>query len=348
MVAITIIPDQIKVFGKDRRNNFYLIIDQKYLNMFHIANSKLYSHTQIIPSNQFKDIDNIILDINDTDIFILPYGITTRVFPKQSSINDHTCVITLTSTTTYLTQEQLNHFLLAIYNSDIDAQCAFGERYFKVLSNAPSNILLIRNSLNDSVAQYIVDENTKFSEQYGYVKLGKQQIAPNGEIAIGHLNHLQDIYSYNTCMQLNGEIILNGIPVIHKNGPEPYVNKENLANIYNCLADLQDCPIILEIENGIIKKHKTLIEKQVSKAIGMLDALFLTDSRYRVISEIGCAFNSAITLFPDNCSLNEPFGGSNGCVHFGIGNRNTLYHLDFLSPTTYIQTENKVTLIGLE
>jgi len=58
--------------------------------------------------------------------------------------------------------------------------------------------------------------------------------------------------------------------------------------------------------------------------------------------------NTTHEILPGNHAMNEVYGGTHGCLHWGIGlTPFTQYHLDIISPGTTVSNDKGETLLGV-
>src|SRR5207249_6300741 len=66
-----------------------------------------------------------------------------------------------------------------------------------------------------------------------------------------------------------------------------------------------------------------------------------------IIWEIGFAINTFLDILPGNHAMNEVFGGTRGCLHWGLGlTPFTQYHIDMICPNTLVLNSNSEVLLG--
>lgn len=347
MDAICINPDKLVYFQERECRDFYLIIPKEASQYFNLLPSKKYRTSNIIHSENFVDIDDILLNKieKNSDVFLIPMQIFSRPFPKNTSISNTMRVIVLACSNSYHSICEINHFISMCYQANPQKQIEFSNQYFATLERANSSELLIENNITNHTATLLIDDHITFNEIYGFVNKGKQQLVPNGEIALFSTKSPQeDKTGQHSKLKLNGTIVLNGRPLVQQQAPSPYVIPELINQIYQELQDIELYPIELQIKDGVISELRPL-NNHSSRGLNMLQSLFQVDSRLRILTEIGCAFNTALIPYPGNSAMNETYSTERGSVHFGIGNRNTLYHIDFVSPATRIRVGQKI-LIG--
>lgn len=179
-------------------------------------------------------------------------------------------------------------------------------------------------------------------EQLGNVAWAGQQFVPAGEISVLPLAH--GGYDVARRLDLNGELLLQGLPIV--NNGEPSFSRQDQARIFACLAELMSKPVRATVKDGKITEVNS-VTGDSKKAGRMLECLLDVDSRYRVVWEIGIGCNTQMTPLGGNRSPNESYGHLNGCVHFGLGLTPwTQYHIDILCPETLVLDDRGGVLAG--
>lgn len=157
----------------------------------------------------------------------------------------------------------------------------------------------------------------------GPLSYGQQCVLPTGEISA--LTNSSGDFSYEARFALDGEIILSGMPVVHRGSP--VVRRTDTERTFEKLAVMQHYPVIAIVRQGLIEKIQSPFSGQ-NPFLNALNELFAQDERYRKIHEIGFGMNERCApLRAGNFFPNERFPG----VHFGIGlGGHTSFHHDFI------------------
>jgi len=166
---------------------------------------------------------------------------------------------------------------------------------------------------------------------------------PAGEISVLPIDITE--FEENLRLPLNGEIVLRGYPILHSGTPS--FSRADQARIHGRLSVLQDHAVICRVESGLIVDIRP-DSAGAAPAIDMLNAMFEVDSRYRMVWEMGHALNTSLELVPGNNAMNEVYGGTAGCLHWGLGlTPYTQFHLDIISPDTTVYTDNDIIVLGV-
>jgi hypothetical protein len=147
-------------------------------------------------------------------------------------------------------------------------------------------------------------------------------------------------------LALDGSLTLRGQPIVHAGYDDTLVRRQ--AALYQHLLPLATTAVIVDIADGVITACRPGEPGPAGlELVRVLDDLFTADPRYRVIWELGFGINTDMRIFSANCGLNEPFGGSDGVVHIGLGlTPFTEFALTFLCPSTALTDKSGTRLIG--
>jgi hypothetical protein len=182
-----------------------------------------------------------------------------------------------------------------------------------------------------------------WNQQAGFVGWGEQQIVPAGEISVLPIDIVE--FDEDLFLPLNGEIVIQGYPILH-NGTPSYTRRDQ-ARIHKELEGLTEDAVKATVVNGAITELEAL-GLAARPVVSMLEAMFASDSRYRTVWEIGHAVNATHEILPGNHAMNEVYGGTHGCLHWGIGlTPFTQYHLDIISPGTTVSNDKGEVLLGI-
>ncbi|MFP3675259.1 hypothetical protein SB724_20810, partial [Bacillus sp. SIMBA_031] len=72
------------------------------------------------------------------------------------------------------------------------------------------------------------------------------------------------------------------------------------------LEEIEHAPLIAEVENGVIT---AVSSEQDTAALKIIESLFMVDSRYRIIWELGIGSHTGLENKRGNFAPNESFGG---------------------------------------
>lgn len=203
-----------------------------------------------------------------------------------------------------------------------------------------------------------------FFNQTGRIEWGHQSVLPNGEVSL--LTNSHGCYSEQSVFKLDGAILFDGYPVLHRGlcpcrtfRPFPaafetraagvptggsdacvslrnnYVPIRNLRSTFKGLSGLDREPIVAKVKKGIIQSVHPLTRR--SQFAAKFEALLAADMRYRKVHEFAFGLSSTREVFVrENFLPNEMRLG----VHFGLGlTPYTQFHLDLVCPRVSVFIE---------
>ncbi|WP_261554687.1 hypothetical protein [Frankia tisae] len=235
----------------------------------------------------------------------------------------------------------LRHFLRCVEATDPQAQEDFSDRFFELAERGEA--LEYRDARHGTAATLrLFDRELVWNQQAGLVDWGEQQIVPAGEISVLPIE-IREFGDYLR-LPLDGEIVIQGYPILHSGTPS--FSRRDQERIHGELWPLHENAVVARVENGLITEM-TSPDPAGHGILEMFEALFQVDSRYRIVWEIGHALNTTLDLLPGNHAMNEVYGSSEGCLHWGIGlTPYTQYHLDIISPGTVVTNDLGDVLLG--
>ncbi|GGK63281.1 hypothetical protein [Nocardia camponoti] len=262
--------------------------------------------------------------------------------PRQEDIGPRRKLIAMACNSTPTDFSSLEHFMQCIEATDPDAQEDFAQRFFEAAENGDH--LEYRDARYGTVAILRhFDQELVWNQQAGRVDWGEQQIVPAGEISVLPIEIIE--FDEDLHLPLDGEIVIQGFPILH-NGTPSYTRRDQ-ARIHEQLMGLTESAVKATVTNGVMT-HLEALGPAATPVVDMLESMFATDSRYRVIWEIGHAVNTTHELLAGNHAMNEVYGGTDGCLHWGIGlTPFTQYHLDIISPGTTVMNNKGEMLLGV-
>lgn len=237
--------------------------------------------------------------------------------------------------------ETLKHFLTCVEATDPQAQEEFSDRFFELAERGES--LEYRDDRYGTVAVLrLFDRELVWNQQAGLVGWGEQQIVPAGEISVLPI----EIRSFEDYLRLplDGDIVFQGYPILHSGTPS--FSRNDQERIHGKFWPMREYAVIAHVENGLITETSSP-DPGGHVILEMFEALFTVDSRYRLVWEIGHALNTTLNILPGNHAMNEVYGGTQGCLHWGIGlTPFTQYHLDIISPGTVVRNDQGDIMLG--
>jgi hypothetical protein len=339
---IRLSPSRFRQFGETTGNTFCLVTSPKLRNTFEIVQEGDYKEYRIIVYDGTKKFDELLSD-NTIPRLSHVLVITPEHYfhSPQSKYLEYIklCVMPCNSTPT--STKAIRHFLQCSEETDPLEQEKKADIFFEKCES--SDFLRLIDGKNETSATFFhLEEGLKWHEQIGTLQWGEQQLIPSGEISVLPV----EIFTkgINSSLNLNGQLALKGIPVLHSGTPSFCL--EDQERIFKILSGMIHHAVIVTLKEGIVvdihPSHHTV--KQASE---MLAAFYSVDSRYQTLIEIGFSINDHLTLFPGNLSMNEVFSEPFGTVHFGFGLiPHTQYHLDIVCPGTKVLNERGKIIFG--
>lgn len=327
-----IYPDHIKLFEKNRSDNFCLITtDTPECQQIVLAEASCYQKTSISRLDSLEDVIALINSVEKTDFVYIPFGKDDRKYLRPTQLSLTQRLITFNCCSTEINAEILSGFIALLHNTEPDQQIELAENFFNRL-NGKQTIAFV-NEKHHTEASLSLDADLLWTEALGYAAPGETITLPYGEIAISHVNFRED--SVPALPTLNGEIILEGQPILHRIIDKTRFPDSEFKRLFKNLMPMITHPIKVVLKKGGITDLIPL-DKAVAPAVKTLNALFEMDSRLRTLSEIGLGINAQVKIMENyNTVLNEPYGHPDDiCVHFGIGGGCNIFHADFICPET--------------
>lgn len=235
----------------------------------------------------------------------------------------------------------IKHFLNIIERTSAAEQDAFSDRFFE-LAEASDYLEYVDERRGTRAILRHLERDLMWNQQAGALDWGDQQIVPPGEISVLPVEIRE--FDESLHLPLDGEITLAGYPILHNGTPS--FTRGDQARIHSRLAPMEDHAVIAEVKGGMITALRPHDDGAID-VVRMIEAMFEVDSRYRYVWEIGHALNTSLVLLPGNHAMNEVYGATAGCLHWGIGlTPYTQYHLDIISPGTTVYTSSGTVLLG--
>ncbi|MBW4636537.1 MAG: hypothetical protein KME30_33090 [Iphinoe sp. HA4291-MV1] len=344
MKTISIYPSLFRQLGESEGSTFYFVTNSHLVDVFKIEPDKNYKDFKIIsydPGDSFTKILKEQINQPAHILVITPDCLFESVHPDD--LGQHCKLLIFACNSAPTSIEAVEHFLRCGEKTDPEEQEKIANQFFEQ-GEAADILKLIDEEYGTVVEFNHLSDNYGWHEQLGMLGWGEQQIFPSGEIAcflvpLKGIDRLPDLK-----FELNGEIPLKGFPVVHS-GPPSFL-REDQQRIYQKLSSFKEHAVIASIKDGIVVKMKAT-HSSAQPALEILEAMFMVDSRFRQIFEIGFAINPYIELLPQNSAMNEVYGGEKGCVHFGFGMLPyTQYHLDLICPNIKVLGKNDELLLG--
>jgi hypothetical protein len=344
-------PSEIQCFKDEKEMHFCFVTDSKLCDQIELLDDGRYLSCEKIVFDTKKNAS--VLELQDAFNVLLKNTIPKNAHvlviapnnffraPSAEAIGPTRKIMTLPCNSTPTTLDAIEAFWQVIVKTDPNAQEEKANFFFNTAEKA--EYLTFIDDLNQTEAKFNhMHDDYVWNEQGGLLSYGSQQMAPAGEISVCNLP-VQD-FDENLRLDFNGTIAFNGVPIVHSGTTSHSLHDQQ--RYYDIFSHLIDHPVILELKDGEIQKvHADSKEAQV--VCDLLDSMFMVDSRYRILLEIGFGMNTENRIYPGNHAMNETYGGSNGVPHFGIGlTPYTQYHIDIICPNTRVLTNKGELLFG--
>ena len=336
---ITVRPRRYRSFGTGA-GDFCLITDTDLAAACEIDVDG-YERATAVPIDRTDRLDDVLSSAVPDPADVLVICRQSFVTSPGESVMGGRRMIVMPCASTPVTTAQIRYFLSVLEATDPQAQARRAEGFFAAVESAES--LFLTDATTACRFDALADDYA-WNQQAGALAPGEQQIAPPGELSVLPM----DITDFDPSarLALDGGMTLRGQPIVHAGYDDALLPRQ--AILYRQLQPLAGTPVIIDITAGVITACRPGEPGPAGlELVRVLDRLFAADPRYRVIWELGFGINTDMRLFSANCGLNEPFGGSAGVVHIGLGlTPFTEFALTFLCPSTSLTDENGTRLIG--
>lgn len=343
MPELVVDPTRIRQFGDPSGTEFCLVTNTSLLESVRVVNTDGYlGHRVIVFTGGNTDFERIMReDVPEQAHVLVMSPDCFFESPPQDVLGPRRKLLGMACNSTPTDHATLEHFLRCVETTDPDAQEAFSDRFFELAERG--DLLEYRDERFGTVARLrLWERELVWNQQAGRVDWGEQQIVPGGEISVLPIDIRE--FGEHLRLPLDGEIVIGGFPILHSGTPS--FARRDQKRIHSELWPLRNHPVTATVEDGEIT-HLAATDLGGQRVIEMLEALFLVDSRYRLVWEIGHAVNTTHELLAGNHAMNEVFGAENGCLHWGIGlTPFTQYHLDIIAPGTVVTNGNGEVLLG--
>lgn len=344
MNDIVVRPERYRQLGAAEGATFCLITNSDLRDRIKLEHSGNYSDYQIYYNDEQDQIESLLKNELPEHAHVLVVSpLTFFRSPDQEYIGARRKLIAMACNSTPTPITDVIHFLRMIENTRPDIQQQFVDRFFDQGPKIEQMVICDDERGTEAVFKHLRDDY-EWNIQAGYLDWGEQQISPSGEVSVLPA----DIWEFSDTLKLaiDGEITFCGLPILHSG--EVSFLRQDQQRIFDGLKSMHTSPIVAKVENGMVTALRA-VEKKGESAVRMLETLFHVDSRYRTIWELGFAVNTTLELIWDNRAMNEVYGASSGCLHFGIGlTPYTQYHLDIICPGTTIYDEKGNVFFGAD
>lgn len=341
--VITIDPARLRQFGDPADAVFCLVTNPELADKIDIAETGGYRAYITVPFQTGEKFEDVLPTRIPEPAHIL--AISPSAFfesPDSELLGSRRKLMGMACNSTPTSLEIVRHFLNIMERTSPQAQADFSDKFFELLENAGHLVYVDAKHGTRAVLDHL-QPDLVWNQQAGPLEWGEQQIVPSGEISVLPIE-IRD-FSEDLHLPLEGEIALRGYPILHNGTPS--FSRKDQARIHSRLSALNEHAIIARVEAGVITSIRPHTPG-AQPAVDMLSMMFEVDSRYRIVWEIGHALNVSLDLLPGNHAMNEVYGGTSGCLHWGLGlTPYTQYHLDTISPDTTVYTDAGDLVLGV-
>lgn len=338
-------PERLRQFGSQQGGTFALVTTPDISDLISVdQGTSGYSSCQKILMQPGERFETLLADRIPEPAHIL--AVCPGTFfesPSSDLLGPQRKLMAMACNSTPTDPEIIRHFLAIMESTDPDEQAAFSDTFFELLEES-EELHYVDTKRGTSASFQHLSEGLVWNQQAGPLEWGEQQIVPSGEISVLPVEITE--FAENLHLPLEGEIVFRGYPILHNGTPS--FTRGDQRRIYDQLKCLNDHAVIAQVNKGIITSVRPA-DKGAQPAADMLNAMFEVDARYRIVWEIGHALNTSLDLLPGNHAMNEVYGATQGCLHWGLGlTPYTQYHLDIISPDTTVYVDSGTVVLGVE
>lgn len=334
-------PARIRQFGDPEGSVFCLVTNKEVVDRIEVVREADYAEYVTVTFDD-GEFERLLQERVPEPAHVLAIS-PLRFFesPPANALGPRRKLLAMACNSTPTDFDIIAHFMRVIEATDPDAQEAFSDRFFEAAENGDH--LEYRDSVYGTCAILRhFDRELVWNQQAGLVGWGEQQIIPSGEISVLPIEITE--FDESLSLPLDGEIIIRGHPILHSGTPS--FTRSDQQRLYGELKGMNSAAIKAVVEAGSITSL-TAMEPEAKRAVDMLEAMFVVDSRYRIVWEVGHALNTELEMLPGNHAMNEVYGGTTGCLHWGLGlTPYTQFHLDIISPGTVVTNDKGDVLLG--
>ncbi len=325
-------PANIGHFAQHRAATFCLVVTPLLQGKVALASSEAYTNTCIKIVTNAVELKAVIQQpaLADTDFIFILMGEDNDVNWLANDPLPTQRFLQFSCSRTPINLAILSKFIDLLHHSNVAQQSEKAEAFFAKLEFARQ--LVFYDKRHEATATLDITTDLLWTEAYGPIKKGDRFLFPAGEIAISHLDFANP--KVPRMVGFNGEIILQGIPILSRHVPQIFMPATEQARLFAALVSLKQGAIKAMVKQGEIT-HLTLLDPLAEPAYAMLNVFFAFDSRLQVVNEIGLGLDDAVISLEGNTILNEAYAGHQMmCVHYGIGGHQMVLHLDVVVPNT--------------
>lgn len=342
-MSIIVNPGRIRQFGETEGSIFCLVTNPELAESLKIDESASYSDYRTVLLSAGESFDDLLRDgtipENSHTLVISPYRFFAS--PDSELLGPRRKLLGMACNSTPTTPEVIRHFLGVVERTSPTEQDAFSEKFFELAESTDHLVYVDERHGTRAVLDHF-DDSLVWNQQAGSLEWGSQQILPSGEISVLPAQILD--FDENLYLPLEGEIAIRGYPILHSGTPS--FTRKDQARLQARFAQLHTEAVVARVTKGTIQDLRPF-RKEGHDIADLFNTMFEVDSRYTLVWEIGHALNTSLDLLPGNHAMNEVYGGTDGCLHWGFGlTPYTQYHLDVVAPDTTVYTESGEVVLG--
>ncbi|HEU5158452.1 MAG TPA: hypothetical protein VFU43_15765 [Streptosporangiaceae bacterium] len=341
--TIVVDPAKLRQFGDPMESVFCLVTNPEYMDRISLVKSGNYKDYLRIPFKTGEKFEQVLPERVPEPAHVLaisPAAFFESPMPEQLGPRRKLMGMACNSTPTSL--ETIKHFLDVMERTSPDEQGTFSDNFFDKLERAEHLVYVDERHGTRATLQHL-EPDLVWNQQAGPLEWGEQQIVPSGEISVLPTQIVE--FDEDLHLPLEGEITFRGYPILHSGTPS--FSRKDQARIHARLASMNKHGVVAEVREGRITTIRAH-DSAAQPAVDMLNTMFEVDSRYRIVWEMGHALNTSLDILPGNHAMNEVYGGTQGCLHWGLGlTPFTQYHLDIISPDTTVYTDGGEVVLGI-
>jgi hypothetical protein len=341
-MSINIRPTRLRQLGAPRGATFCVITNAELAGSIVIEDTAGYADCRILLANGIDDFDRLLVEDIPRRAHVLV--VSPHVFfqsPRPGILGPERKLLGMACNSTPTSPEAIAHFLGVMEDTDADAQQTFAESFFE-RGRAAEQLVFVDERWGLRATFDHLDESYEWNQQAGPLEWGEQQISPSGELSVLPIEILK--LNESLSLRIDGDIALCGYPILHS-GTGPF-ERSDQARRHGELATMRDYAVIAHVEHGVVT-GLDVTGPSAEPARRALQAMFDSDPRYRILWEVGFAINTSLRLLEGNHAMNEVYGNTDGCIHWGFGlTPYTQYHLDVISPGTTVRDADGGWVLG--
>ncbi|MEV5749475.1 hypothetical protein AB0L00_16790 [Actinoallomurus sp. NPDC052308] len=340
--SIVVDPAKLRQFGDPMDSVFCLVTNPEYMDQISIVENGGYRDYLKIPFKTGERFEEVLPDRVPEPAHVL--AISPAAFfesPMPEQLGPRRKLMGMACNSTPTTMKTIKHFIDVMQRTSPEEQDAFSNGFFDKLERADHLVYVDERHGTRATLQHL-QPGLVWNQQAGALEWGEQQIVPSGEISVLPTQIVE--FHEDLHLPIEGEICFRGYPILHSGTPS--FSRRDQARLHSRLSSMNLHGVIATVEKGVITSLRAH-NSGAQSAVDMLNTMFEVDSRYRIVWEMGHALNTSLDILPGNHAMNEVYGGTDGCLHWGLGlTPFTQYHLDIISPDTTVYTDTGEVVLG--